>query len=176
MTSINHTKLQRQLCDALKPYNPKLNDWLDSGYCFLTPQEIHMLAYATTFSHPRLLAEQYHCAEDVILNLLRLLHEKLARNINFYNKFVSDYKGRAVSGSTSGLKAEVFLNAPIQSVLPQPLILKLSVCGKTMKDILSNYTVHDLMGLRHFGPTKLLTLKAILDQHECLELLVETKS
>jgi hypothetical protein len=174
MNEDNHKKLRKELGDAFASYQPELTGWLSSPYCFVTQVEMNLLAHYITFRDLSLLAKQYVCDEDVIVNLIQILTERLKRNINFYRKYCEVIpKLRESAGyiDTTG----AFLSATLVQVLPKTLFAKFAPIGNNMGEILSKYSAHDIQRLRQFGPVKVRELKKLLATNGCSALLAKDK-
>jgi hypothetical protein len=175
MKIVPNTELKRELIDSLKPYQDNLDKWILSGYNFLSPNEIYMIASMCTFGSKEMLAKDFNCDLFVMQHFIQKTTERLRTSLIFYSKYQADIEAFGESENNKLKQVEDFLSKPIIDVLPEKLNRYLEDSGQNLLEILSKLGTNELLELRYFGDAQLQEFQAVLHRNNCLDLLQGTK-
>lgn len=167
------TEKVKELIAILDPYANLWGEWISSGACFLSPDEIKIIQnFLLTGSH-------YESSKELNISLVTAVSRlnKIKRRLLWYQpKYQRWLTERLLVHHgiiTYTSKLDYFLNSPFQ-FLPMPLNLKKKLSlfiVETMKELLDNYSEEDLRKYRSVGDKIIENLKEYLSENKCLHLL-----
>lgn len=166
--SKKHSKLE-ELNSLLAPFGDQWDAWANGHHSYFS--RIEILIVNTYIRVPNI--QEVAKEIDISPSRVEVILKKVMRRLKYPKTQSAFQEGMEIKKSNPMLKDD-FLNTPIENlrtIIPSSLRSILGSSGETMAEILAITSEKELFRLRGFGKTKLVHLKEILKEYDCLDLL-----
>lgn len=176
MLLLTHSKIskkKRELIDALAPYSDMWEEWIESGACFLNEKELMIIRNYLSSGSFQGVSEELNITQGTAATILKKSKQRLRWSYSKYQAWMTErlLEDHQIINYSSDV--DRFLNSPLAHLkISHDLKNRLSLLGKqTIQEILSSYSVKDLMRFRLIGAKVINDFEELLKENNCLHLL-----
>lgn len=158
---------------VLDLYQGYWEEWKISSGCFLNEREVMSIDYYSQYQTHSVLASELNITPSRISAIYNKALRRLENNHHLYRHWIAN-KIFTKAGLHSVLDpVDQFLMRPLHEIeMSQKLYMLLSVEADNLSELLTRYSEKKLSKIRGFGKKRMIELKELLTENNCLNRLL----